>query len=304
MVHCQITVEHIATRRLVEASAALDPASRALLSLWLHRGLSNEVIAQLAGLETHEVAVRKLEMVRQLSRELELPPLEVLAALRGIVSPPRNPTGPVPAAPVGNGAAPADANGAAATAEPDTVSPPGDEPAVDAPEPGNSGLRRRYGLIGAAVLTAAIVAGVLLAVLPDHTSRPSVSPAPPAVTGTSSARVADGARQTLTPLSSRAPHARGAVSASRVGTARAHHLELNLTVSGLPTPRHGRYEVWLFNSIINARSLGVLHAGVDRLSLRLPGDAANYRAIDISLQPPGYRYDSGESVLRAKNPVR
>jgi hypothetical protein len=75
-----------------------------------------------------------------------------------------------------------------------------------------------------------------------------------------------------------------------------------LTVSNLPPASGGHYEIWLFNSLTVSMPLGRLRAGVDHLSLPLPRGAARYRWIDISFQPVGAVFHSGESVLRAANP--
>jgi hypothetical protein len=80
-------------------------------------------------------------------------------------------------------------------------------------------------------------------------------------------------------------------------------LTLDLRVNKLPPASHGHYEVWLYQSLIYSLPLGRLRNGVRRLSLVLPGDARRYPWIDISLQPRGTVFPSGDSVLRAANPV-
>ena len=94
-------------------------------------------------------------------------------------------------------------------------------------------------------------------------------------------------------------HATGTVRTIGKG----QHLKLYLTVSNLPAASHGHYEMWLYDSLIYAEPLGRLRTGVTHVSLRLPGNADRFRWIDISLQPPGQVFNSGESMLRSANPV-
>jgi hypothetical protein len=81
------------------------------------------------------------------------------------------------------------------------------------------------------------------------------------------------------------------------GTAAVDGDRLHLTVSGLPD---GAYEVWLYNSIADARPIGRLKAPAGTLDARLPANWRDYRYLDVSLEPPdGNPNHSGESVLRA-----
>jgi hypothetical protein len=94
-------------------------------------------------------------------------------------------------------------------------------------------------------------------------------------------------------------HATGAVAV----TGTRPSLKLNLSVSGLPAPANGHYEIWLYDSIIYARGLGRLPAGVSHVVVTLPANASRFRWIDISFQPTGAVFHSGESLLRAANPL-
>jgi hypothetical protein len=89
----------IATTRLIAAAASLDPVGRALLNLWIRRGLSDAQLAHLAGLTPGAVTNRKLDIVEHLSTALGLPPYEIVAALGRITRSPR-PSSPAPLAPV------------------------------------------------------------------------------------------------------------------------------------------------------------------------------------------------------------
>jgi hypothetical protein len=80
-------------------------------------------------------------------------------------------------------------------------------------------------------------------------------------------------------------------------------LRLTLRVSDLAPASQGHYEIWLYNSVTNSVPLGRLRTGVDQLSLPLPHGADGYHWIDISFQPVGAVFHSGESLLRAANPL-
>lgn len=121
---------------------------------------------------------------------------------------------------------------------------------------------------------------------------PNPAPAPPT-------RTAGGPVTILGGLPGGLAHAQGSVRL--VGPTR--HLRLSLTVSGLPIPQDGHYEVWLYNSVVNSQPLGRLRAARHHGSYPLPPHAGRYRWIDISFQPLGAVYHSGESELRATNPA-
>jgi hypothetical protein len=90
------------------------------------------------------------------------------------------------------------------------------------------------------------------------------------------------------------------VGASGVtGTAGVTGGRLKLDVRGPPAPRRGFYEVWLYNSVIDARSLGQSASGQVKLNARLPADWKRYRFVDISREPKDGNFShSGESVAR------
>ena len=53
-----------------------------------------------------------------------------------------------------------------------------------------------------------------------------------------------------------------------------------ITVRGLPNPRGGVYGVWLYDSVVRAKSLGTLPDGSGKLEVALPPDARSYRFLD------------------------
>lgn len=69
------------TTDLIAASRALDPAGRALLNLWLHRGLDDAAIAHLSGGSAADVAERRRQVVERLAREVGDTPEAVRIAL-------------------------------------------------------------------------------------------------------------------------------------------------------------------------------------------------------------------------------
>ena len=73
---------------------------------------------------------------------------------------------------------------------------------------------------------------------------------------------------------------------------------LDLAIEGLPKPR-GTYEVWLYNSLIDAVSLGRFRTATIDLDARLPADPRRYRFLDVSMEPADRnRNHSGRSVMR------
>jgi hypothetical protein len=74
----------LATRRLIDASATLPAADRALLSLWTQRGLDDAAMAQMTGVDPATIAERRDRIVADLSTELGLPPQDVATALSSI----------------------------------------------------------------------------------------------------------------------------------------------------------------------------------------------------------------------------
>jgi hypothetical protein len=328
-------VSRLATSRLIDASAALGAADQALLSIWVNRGLDDAALARLTGMSDETIADRRSRIVEHLSGVLGLPAENIRSALAElVVSPEVHPAaaeGPAARAdpPAANGTAPASEladgrprpNGAA---PPGLVTPsanaptrPGDRPDADAgpdlaPDTESSSRRRRRRWYALALFVIVVVAVVLVVSLGSSGSGQHRGPSP---------RLTPASTQTVPPTSSTSPSpsptagirsveplvALPGVPDQATGTVRISgtgpHLTLDLSVSNLPAASHGHYEVWLYDSIINSEALGRLRAGVTHLSLRLPGDAGRYHWIDISFQPLGAVFHSGESQLRSVNPL-
>jgi hypothetical protein len=93
------------------------------------------------------------------------------------------------------------------------------------------------------------------------------------------------------------------VSGSVVVKKGGRHPVLSVTVSGLPRASHGHYEVWFYNSLVYSEPLVRVDAPADSVSFAVPANADRFRSIDVSFQPAGAVFDSGDSVLRAPNPI-
>jgi hypothetical protein len=314
----------LATRRLIDAAAKLDPADRALLNLWVNRGLDDERLTALTGMSIDALQARREKIVAELAAELGLPDEDVRGALEQI-SPDdeaRSPPGPNGAAAMAsspNGtttvpgagepsSAPDGPPSAAETPQPAAApNPPNPPEPPDAPAeaPG----RRRWLWLGIAALVV-IVAAVVAIVAGGGSSSPAPrragATAGTPTTATQTPTVATPAHPTGDPvpvpfagLPGGLMHASGSVKLS----GKLKNLKLNLRVRGLPAAHAGHYEVWLYNSVIDSQPLARLRNGHHRVTARLPRNVRHYRWIDISFQPLGAVNHSGESELRASNPA-
>jgi hypothetical protein len=327
----------LATRRLIDASASLPPVERALLNLWVNRGLDDQSLAAMTGMTSEGIEMRRAHIVESLSAQLGLPPDQIQAALAEIAAastdelarPGEQMTnGEHAQAPVVEqevepqeavegqeaieGQAPVLAQEAAKPQE--AVKPQGESSDTPEKPPETKEKRRPRAMLWApvVVLIAIVVLVVLIASGSGGSSKHKTSTTAPSQTAvTSTAPAVTPTSPSPSPTVSRPPiaalgtlpgsllHARGAVTA--IGKLR--HLRLKLSVTGLPPAVRGHYEVWLYNSVLDSQSLARLSTGVHTLRMPLPRDAHRYRWIDISFQPVGVVNHSGESVLRAANPV-
>lgn len=326
----------LATHRLIDAAAQLDAADRALLNLWVNRGLDDERLTTLTGMSIDALQARREKIVTQLSAALGLPDVDVRAALEGI-SPEEEaltataPNGVTDAALSLNGAAavveaeappaeaeaptseaeapPAEADAPPAEAETPPAASDGSLPPPD--DPGEAPGRRRWLWVG--IAAAVLIVAVVIALVAGGGSSPT---APHRAASTASASTT--ATQTPTVATPAPAHPTGGpvpvpfaglpgglmyASGSVKLSGPVKHLKLNLTVRGLPAAHHGHDEVWLYNSVLDSQPLGRLRNGHHRLAARLPANARHYRWIDISFQPVGVVNHSGESELRASNPA-
>jgi hypothetical protein len=164
--------------------------------------------------------------------------------------------------------------------------------------------KSRLPLLLALLAVAAVVLVVILASSGDDTS--TVSQAPPSAPAPAkparAAKAAPGKPSRSAPKPSPAPASAKlpltVIGGGASGTASLLDggRRLHVAVSGLPA---GAYQVWLYNSIIDARSLGAAKGPTLALDLALPSNATHYKYIDISREPAdGNPNHSGLSVLR------
>jgi hypothetical protein len=272
------------------ALARLDPASRALLDLSLRRDMRPEEIGDLLGTDSESVIVAREAALGQLASELGFDEHRDLDDLRTRLidlpgeawTPPVEDTRPrlavVPDVP------------AAAAVEPARAERPA---RPERPEPKR---RSRLPLLLALLAVLAVVLVVVLASSGgDDEQTASSAPAPAPQLSSKPAKQpskpepAAGERATLDPVGS-ASGATGSATLLDGGK------RLKLEVSGLPS---GSYEVWLYDSVIEAQSIGRATGRKIDLDVKLPPTASNYRYIDLSREPSdGNPNHSGESVMR------
>ncbi len=313
---------HVASRRLIGAIAQLGPADRALLNLWVQRGMDDSAIARLSSAPTEAVAERRQAIVHELADHLGLPPADVLAALARMA---HDDGSQAPARPQRSGEQPAPSNGTRRTRSAGPAgsdahrSAPAGAPATprahraararrspDSPRELTRIRTRRSGP-RRAVLAGALLAVVLaVAVVVAQSSSGGRSPAPRAAPSASVTPVrspasspSSASARPLTPLPGIAWHGRASVT---VAGAPAHPT-LAISVTALSALRRDHYVAWLYNSISDALPLGTLTAPVAQLRSVLPSDYRRYAFVDVSLQGPSSGpHHSGQSVLRAPLP--
>ncbi|MFZ0041335.1 MAG: hypothetical protein WAK93_08515 [Solirubrobacteraceae bacterium] len=248
-----------------------------MLDLWCNRGLEDGRIAQLTGTSLDALGSRRARLTARLSQDLGYAPDDVQEALAGLAREAREPE---------TSANDTDTDTGAAYAEHDQGS-----------------WLLRVAVPGAVIILAALVASVILLTAGASHRRAATharglpAPAGSAPRTTSAPQGHSASTQPLIGLPGGLAHVRGTVR--RIGSGASSKLEL--TVASLPTPRDGHDEVWLYNSVLDSRPLGAVHPGTSVYAL--PPGAGRYRWIDVSLQPAGSVNHSGESELRAANPM-
>lgn len=294
--------------RLPAALADLDPGNRALLDLSLRRGVSDSEIGELLRKEPADVARGRDAVLELLADALDVDGHDRRERVRLAV------TALPEAAWSARGAASAErAAPAPPRREPPVVAPPSDTTAPGRPprplperDPDRAAVARelddkirfesepkrsRRGRLLAALGLLAIL-GVLLALIlsggDDEDSNESGSQPTPSQGEPSPAPKGDTAK--LTALGS----GRGD------GTVEITDEGATITLSGLPNPSPGTYQVWLYDSIVQSKSLGTITDGKGKLEVQLPPDAGKYKYLDVSKEPDDANPNhSGQSVMRA-----
>jgi hypothetical protein len=288
--------------RLPAAIGDLDPGNRALLDLSLRRGVSDAEIGELLRKEPAEVARGRDAVLELLADALDVGGHDRRERVRTAVAalPDDAWRAPAPGAPAAPPRPPRPDRSAPAAASP----PEGPEPERDREravaarelddehrfESEPSKRSRRTGMLALLGLIAVVIA--LIAVLSgggddDEPEGGDASNSPPAQNGgptpagnTANLAVVGGGKGS------------GTVSVTDEGA--------TIAIRALPNPRGGVYGVWLYDSIVRAKSLGTLPDGNGNIEVTLPADARSYRFLDVSLEPDdGNPNHSGETVMRA-----
>jgi hypothetical protein len=285
------------------ALARLDPASRALLDLSLRRGMRPEEIGDLLGTDPESVIVAREAALEQLGAELGLDEKPDLDDLRGRLAtlPSEAWTGQAEEPEAERPTLVVVEDEEPEHAQPERVKP---ERANAKPE-----RRSRLPLLLALLAIAAVVLVILLATsggsdegssdasnapapAPQSGSKPAAKkPSKPAEKPAKKPAPAPASPEVkLTSVTGEGGNATGTATLADGGK------RLHLKVTGLPS---GSYEVWLYDSVIDALSIGKANGTEVSLDVELPPSASHYRYIDVSREPAdGNANHSGESVLR------
>jgi hypothetical protein len=173
------------------------------------------------------------------------------------------------------------------------------EPTEPAPTPA-APRKRRSALVYLVplVLLAAIAAGIvaLTGGGDDSASEPTAKQ-PPA--STPADKPADDGKAADSKPKPRATRLTALGEGNAKGTASIDGDRLTLKLRGLADPQGGSYEVWLYDSIIDAKALGASQETKIDLDAKLPANAKDYEYVDVSLEPADDNPNhSGQSVLR------
>jgi hypothetical protein len=284
--------------RLPGALADLDPGNRALLDLSLRRGVSDAEIGELLRKDPTDVARGRDAVLELLCDALEVGGHDRRDRVRQAVTALPDDAWRPAAARAAATPLPPEPERAPEPAAPKPPPPPRDLDRAAAArelddrlyfEPEERGSRRTVWLL---ILGGIAVLGVLLALLlsggDDDGSNESGSQPTPSQNGPGPAPEGDTAK--LSPIGG--GRGEGTVAVTDEGA--------TITIRGLPDPAPGSYQVWLYNSIVDAKSLGTFPGGSGKLDVQLPPDASNYQFLDVSREPDDANPNhSGASVMRA-----
>ena len=280
------------------ALSRLDPASRALLDLSLRRGMRPEEIGELLGTEAASVEVAREAALEQLAHELALEDVSQLDDVRARLAelPPEAWTGKaaVPDARANGKPAAVSAPEPKRKAAPE---PPRDrEPRRTAAQPQRR--RNRLPLLLAILAVAAVILVVALASGGSDDSGSTKQASKP-----SPAKKPSSSKPASKPSKPSGPKPGPEVQLRRIGGAGSGTARftdggrrLQIEADGL---RQATYQVWLYDSIVDAQSLGAATGTKLQLDLKLPSNATHFKYVDVSREPSdGNTNHSGISVLR------
>lgn len=165
---------------------------------------------------------------------------------------------------------------------------------------GSDSQESRKRLLGLVALLAAVVA-LFLIVTSGGDDDAGPTPAPPVTESKGSGSKADKgndaapAANAVTMDFVPGADATGEVDVSLSGAEAQPDIEIKL--DGLAAP-DGEYRGWLYNSVIDSRTLGRARSGDGLISATLPKGWQDYGFIDLSVQEPDSIVHSGRSVAR------
>jgi hypothetical protein len=283
----------MAGQRLIDSASKLGAEDRAMLSLMINHGFDDETIASAINADPAMIVTRHEQLIVSLSSVLGLPPSMVSDAVEelresareGVAAhgtAPDNEHSDPPASPPPVEAAQAEA----APAAPAAPTGPATQAAPTTPD-----RRRRRRAFAAGLGLIVIVAVLVITLSTGSGGHHKAAPKPVAASPLHGSATFAGLPGGPTGVSG---------SVELEGTSKRPLLAV--TVSGLPPPGNGYYELWLYNSIIDSVPLPRLSASSSRLVVSLPAGFRRYQWLDISLQPPGTVNHSGESILRTAVP--
>jgi hypothetical protein len=292
--------------RLPGAIGDLDPGNRALLDLSLRRGVSDAEIGELLRKEPSDVARGRDAVLELLADALDVNGQDrrdrvrqAVAALPDDAWQVRAPEpAPAPRAEASLAAERAVPIGEPAAGE-DSKSPERDRDRAAAARDLDDELhfepekrRSRRGVFFALLGLAAVILALILVLSSggddDDSGTSQGTGTQPAQNGGPGSQP-QGDSQKLTPVG----------KAKGGGTVTVGDDGATIVVRGLAKP-DGTYQVWLYNDIVDAQSLGTISGTGGRLQVKLPPDARKYKFLDVSNEPADANPNhSGASVLRA-----
>jgi hypothetical protein len=285
----------LSTDSFSRALGRLDPANRALLDLSLRRGMRPEEIADLLGTDPESVIVAREQALEHLAIELGMSDVSEIDDVRARLAELPGEAWTPPAEPVETPLAVVDAP----EPEPEPEEDPQPEPEhrFERDEPEAARRSRLPLLLTLLAVTAIALIVVLASNGPDDGTNTSAPSKPqPAAAGKPQPAPAAAPRPNAIRLT---PIATSAAGASATAALAQGGKRLELDVKGLPDPGDGSYQVWLYDNVIDSRSLTSARDTSFGLDMRLPANASHFRYLDISLEPrDGNPNHSGESVLR------
>jgi hypothetical protein len=244
--------------QLAEALRRLDPASRALLDLSLHRGLRTEEIAEVLGTNADDVTSARDMALGEVAELAGMDPRTQRDELRSQL------------------------------AELPTEAWLGNAAVAEARDDGAGRRRRRllpWLLAAAALLVAAVVVAIVLATSDDDTRSAPTGTAPASTRTTPTVAQPRPKPKPRAPVAMR--KARG-LPRRATGFATARGRQLRLRVRRLPRPR-GAYDLWLLGPGKSARRLRRTGKGSFDAALRLPATWPRFRYVAVTREPRGRR---------------